>query len=45
MNSSIKKPIEKQKTVRISKKDKEKLKGDTNWASLMAEEKKEGFRK
>ncbi len=45
MNNSTKKPIEKQKPVRISKKDKEKLKGATNWASLVAEEKKEGFRK
>ena len=43
MNSNIKKPIRKEKTVRISKKDKEKLKGATNWASLVAEEKKEGL--
>ncbi|MGH1487706.1 MAG: hypothetical protein ACRBCI_15960 [Cellvibrionaceae bacterium] len=45
MDKKNKQSPNKSKVVRVSKKDKEKLKGNTNWASLVAEERKNGFRK
>jgi hypothetical protein len=45
MNEKNIQPANKPKVIRVSKKDKEKLKGGPNWASLVSEEKKDGFRK
>ncbi len=45
MKSNNIKSNEKEKVVRVSKKGKQKHKGATNWALLVAEEKKDGFRK
>jgi hypothetical protein len=45
MKKSEQKNDEKVKTVRVSKGDKQKQNGATNWAALIAEEKKEGLRK
>ena len=45
MNNDTKKPSSKEKIVRVSKKDKGNLKGATNWAALVAEERKENPKK
>lgn len=41
MNNKTKNPSSNEKIVRISKKEKGKLKGTTNWAALVVEERKE----
>ena len=45
MKKSKSKINEKVNIVRVSKEKKEKSKGSTNWAALIVDEKKEGFRK
>ncbi|MGN0921709.1 MAG: hypothetical protein ACI4NJ_08330 [Cellvibrio sp.] len=45
MSNTTKKPSSTEKIVRVSKKDKGKLKGATNWAALVAEDKKENPKK
>lgn len=41
MNNETKKPLGNERIIRVSKGDKEKMKGATNWAALVAEERKE----
>lgn len=45
MNGDTKKLVNKEAMVRVSKKDRRNLKGSTNWAALVAEEKKENQKK
>ena len=44
MSEKTKEP-EKKNIVRVSKKERKNLKGQTNWAYLFSKEKKEGYRK
>jgi hypothetical protein len=44
-NKDVKQSANDQRIIRVSNKDRAKLKGSTNWAALVAEEKEEGFRK
>ena len=45
MNKEFKQSATNMKIVRVSKEHKKKLRGTTNWLSLIVEEKKEGFKK
>lgn len=45
MNKDAKKVSRKEAIVRVLRKDKGKLKGATNWAALVAEERKENLKK
>ena len=45
MKQNKTKKNEKENFVRVSKENKKKVKSSTNWAALLVEEKKEGFRK
>lgn len=45
MNNASMKNSGKEKIFRVKKKDKEKMKGATNWAALVADERKESSKK
>ena len=45
MSNKNKEPAKKPEKVRVAKKDRSNLKGKTNWAFLIAEERKEGKQK
>ena len=45
MNNKSKESAKKSEKVRVSKKDRTKLNGQTNWAFLASEERKEGKQK
>jgi len=45
MSKQNKEPIKKADNVRVSKEDRKNLKSQTNWAYLVAKERKEGKRK
>lgn len=45
MSNKSKDPANKSEKVRVAKKDRSKLKGQTNWAFLVSEERKESKQK
>ena len=45
MSNKNKEPAKKPEKVRVAKKERSKLKGQTNWAFLVSEERKEGKQK